>query len=71
VHANSLSMNNFTREEIKFILSHECVHIMKSHMISNLAWNVLETIASGPGGKHKPLVDAIKAALTFTKSTSP
>jgi Zn-dependent protease with chaperone function len=65
VHANSLSMNRFTREEIKFILSHEFVHIMKSHMISNLAWDVLEKIARGPGEKHKLLVDAIKAALTL------
>jgi Zn-dependent protease with chaperone function len=65
VDSTYLRQNNFTDGEITFILAHESVHIFRSHVVSRLAWNILESIVKGPQNKNYNFVEFFKALLAL------
>jgi len=63
---------NFTDNEIRFILAHECAHIFNNHVIVSTFWNYLESIAKGENNENYEAVEFIKLILTFgSKSKLP
>jgi Zn-dependent protease with chaperone function len=66
IYVNVDLVNRFFDEnEIKFILAHECSHILKSHVISKAFWVYLESILNGERNENKLYVDALKLLLAI------
>ena len=60
-----LQRNRFTKQEIIFLLAHECGHIFRNHIVSRIGWYILESVAKGPQNKNYNIVEMIKAILAL------
>lgn len=56
---------NFTDNEIRFILAHECAHIFNNHVIASTFWNFLEKSVKGEYNENYEAVEFIKLILTL------
>lgn len=55
----------FLYDEIRFILAHECFHIIKNHLATRAVWAYIKRILQGERGEHVLEVALIEAAFKW------
>ena len=66
IYVHIKSLRHFTSAEIKFILAHESCHILKNHLVSKIAWNIIEQLVKGlVRSQNVAIVELVKAALAL------
>ena len=63
---NTGYLKNFTDNEIKFILAHECAHIFNSHSIATWFWKTVEQGLKGEKNENYKVVELIKLLLALS-----
>lgn len=65
IYVNQDILSNFTDDEVKFILAHECAHILNNHLILKTAWIALENILKGENGENYQTIERLKFLLAL------
>lgn len=70
IHVNDSYLKNFTDEEVRFILAHECAHIFNNHAITTVLWKIIEQATKGEKNENYLAVEIIKILLALNSPDS-
>ena len=62
---NERYCSTFTDSDMQFIVAHECAHIRQNHLITSIAWALIEQWLKGERNENYSLVEGIKAAYAI------